>query len=130
MAAPFILVSTFKVKEGSLEDLQDYFRTITELIQAKEPRFIAFHGFVSEDGTEMTSVQIHPDVASMEFHLQVLRDNWEETFSRYATLLEGIQVDYYGAMPPQAALELSRQAGSDVGIKPVHVGGFTRAATT
>ncbi len=129
MSAPFILVSTFKVKEGSLEDLREYYRTITELIMANEPRFIAFHGYVSDDGTEMASIQIHPDVASMEFHLQVLRDNWDETFSQYASVVEGVRIDYYGAMPPEAAVELSRQAGSEVAIKPVHLAGFTRAAS-
>lgn len=42
-------------------------------------------------------------------------------------MLEGLRTDYYGAMPPQAAVELSRQAGSEIGIKPIHLAGFTRA---
>ena len=100
MATPFMLVSTFKVKEGSLEKLRDYTRRVTELMQAKEPRIIAFHCFLSEDGSEMSTVHLHPDVASMEFHMQVQRDNWEETFSQVVTMLEGIRVDYYGAKPP------------------------------
>jgi hypothetical protein len=37
-------------------------------------------------------------------------------------------VDYYGVSPPERALELSRKTGSEVGIKPVHIAGFTRAA--
>jgi hypothetical protein len=28
--------------------------------------------FLNEDGTEMTSVPIHPDAASMDFHMRVL----------------------------------------------------------
>ena len=129
MAAPFMLVNTFEVKEGSLENLRNYSRRVTELMQAKEPRVIAFHCFLSEDGKEMTTIHVHPDVASMEFHMQVMRDNWEETFSQSGTMLEGIRVDYYGATPPESALETSRQVGSDIGIKPVHLAGFTRAET-
>jgi hypothetical protein len=86
-ATPFMLVSTFKVKEGSLENLRDFSRRVTELMQATEPRIIAFHCFLSEDGTEMSTIHLHPDVASMEFHMQVQRDNWEETFSQSATML-------------------------------------------
>jgi hypothetical protein len=130
MATPFMLVSTFKVKEGSLENLRDYSRRVTELMHAKEPRIIAFHCFLSEDGTEMSTIHLHPDVASMEFHMQVQRDNWEETFSQSATMLEGIRVDYYGAMPPESALETFRRAGSEIHIKPTHLAGFTRAETT
>jgi hypothetical protein len=65
----------------------------------------------------------------MEFHMQVQRDNWEETFSQSATMLEGIRVDYYGAMPPESALETFRRAGSEIHIKPTHLAGFTRAET-
>ncbi len=61
MATPFMLVSTFKVKQGSLENLGDFTRRVTELIQAKEPRIIAFHCFLSGDGTEMSTIHLHPD---------------------------------------------------------------------
>ena len=130
MTTPFMLVSTFRVKEGSLEDLRDYTRRVTELMQAKEPRIIAFHCFLSEDGTEMSTIHLHPDVASMEFHMEVQRDNWEETFSEVVTMLEGIRVDYYGAKPPESALETFRRAGSEIHIKSTHLAGFTRAGTT
>jgi hypothetical protein len=58
------------------------------------------------------------------------RDNWEETFSQVVTMLEGIRVDYYGAKPPESALEPFRRAGSEIRIKPTHLAGFTRAGTT
>lgn len=130
MATPFVLVSTFRVKEGSLENLRDYTRRITELIRAEEPRIIAFHCFLSEDGTEMSTIHLHPDVASMEFHMEVQRDHWEETFSEVVTMLEGVRVDFYGAEPPESALEPFRRAGSEIHIKSRPLAGFTRAGTT
>ena len=130
MAPPFMLVSNFKVKDGSVEHLRDYARGVTELIQAKEPRVIAFHSFLSEDEREMSTIHLHPDVASMELHMQVQRDHWEEMFSRIATMLEGVRVDFYGANPPESAIENFRRAGSEIGIKPSHLAGFTRARTT
>jgi hypothetical protein len=129
MAAPFMLVSTFRVKDGSPEELRDFCRGVTDLVQSKEPRVIAFHIFLSEDRTELSTLHLHPDVASMAFHMQVQQDHWEETFRRSATMLEGLRVDFYGAMPPESALASFRQAGSDIGIKPIHLAGFTRAGT-
>jgi len=130
MAPPFMLVSNFKVKDGNVEDLRDYARSVTELIQEREPRVIAFHSFLSEDEGELSTIHLHPDVASMELHMQLQRDNWEETFSRIATMLEGVRVDFYGAKPPESAVENFRRAGSEIGVKPTHLAGFTRARTT
>ena len=92
---------------------------------------IAFHGFVNEDGTEMTIIQVHPDTASMDFHMQVLRDKLAEHVARALgpELIEPTQVEYYGT-PSEIALEVDRQVpGLAFGGKPVHVGGFTRTTT-
>ena len=130
MAAPLIFVSTFRVKDGDLEGLKGYYRRVLGIVEANEPRAIAFHGFLSEDGTELTSIQVHPDAASFEFHLQVLRDNWEDSFSQYASMMEGYRIDYYGATPPESALAMDREMGIDPGVKPIHIAGFTRAQTS
>jgi hypothetical protein len=127
MAAPFILISRFKVKEGSPDDLRDYARKVTELVEAKEPRVIALHAFLSEDGTELSTFHLHPDVASTEFHMQVQQDHWGEIIRPVASMLEGISVDFYGAMPPESAVANFRRAGNEISIKPVHLAGFTRA---
>jgi hypothetical protein len=128
MAAPFILVSRFRVKEGTPEELRDYARRVTDLVEAKEPRVIALHAFLSEDGTELSTFHLHPDVASMEFHMQVQQDHWDEIIEPVATMLEGISVDFYGAMPPESAVANFRRAGNEISIKPVHLAGFTRSS--
>ncbi len=130
MTAPFILVSRFRVKAGSPDDVRDYARRVTELVEAHEPRVIALHAFLSEDGTELSTFHLHPDTASMEFHMQVQQDHWDEIIGPAASMLEGISVDFYGAMPPESALENFRRVGSGVGIMPIHLAGFTRAATS
>ena len=60
MGEPLIVVSTLRVKQGRLEDVTRYYKKILELIEANEAQLIAFHGFLSEDGTEISSVQVHP----------------------------------------------------------------------
>lgn len=127
MSEPLIVISTFRVKEGKLEDLKQYYRKILEIVEANESQLIAFHGFLNEDGTEMTSIQVHPDTASLDFHMQVLRDNWDETFSEYGQILEVISVEYYGT-PPESALEMDQHGNWDIILKPLHIAGFTRSA--
>jgi hypothetical protein len=127
MSAPLIVISTFRVKEGKLQELQRYYQKILDIVETNEPQLIAFHGFLNEDGTEMTSIQVHPDTSSMDFHMQVLRDNWDESFSEYSQMVEGIGIEYYGT-PPESALEMDVQSEMGLGLKPLHIAGFTRSA--
>jgi hypothetical protein len=129
MAEPLIVVSKFRVKEGKLEDLARYYKKVLEIVTANEPQLIAFHGFLNEDGTEMTSTQIHPDTASMDFHMQVLRDNWDESFSEYGQMLEAISIEYYGT-PPESALALDRETEMRCSVQPRHIDGITRSTSS
>jgi hypothetical protein len=127
MSKPLIVVSTFRVKEGKAAELKSYYQSIADIVAANEPQIIAFYGFLNEAATEMTSIQVHPDTASMDFHMQVLRDNWDESFSRYSELVEAISVDYYGT-PPPSALDMDLQREYRLGLKPRHLAGFVRTA--
>jgi hypothetical protein len=125
MGEPLIVVSTLRVKQGRLEDVTHYYKKILELIEANEPQLIAFHGFLSEDGTEISSLQVHPDMISMDFHMQVLKDNWDEGFSKYGELLELIRVEYFGK-PSKNALNMDLQRETPISVKPRYIAGFTR----
>lgn len=128
MSDPFILISKWRVKEGKREELEQHYKKIIELVETKEPQIIAFHPFLNEDGTELTNIQVHPDTASMDFHMQVLRENWDESFSKYSQLLEGnISMEYYGT-PPASALEMDIQSERGLNLNPLHIAGFTRTA--
>ncbi len=69
---------------------------------------------INEDETKYTNIQVHPDPTSMEIHMQVLNDNWDETFSRYGDNVEGIKVECYGG-------------GCDTGWRPVSWRGRRKA---
>ncbi|HLF74779.1 MAG TPA: antibiotic biosynthesis monooxygenase [Anaerolineales bacterium] len=124
MSEPLIVMSTFRVKEGKLEDFTRYYTKILEIVKANEPQIIAFHGFLNKEATEMTSMQVHPDADSMDFHMRVLRDNWDETVSNYGQMLEILKVEYFGT-PPESALTMDMQGEYDVHLKPYYVAGFT-----
>lgn len=70
MSAPFIYVGTMSVKPGRVEALRNQLVELVDFVEANEPRVIAFHAYLDEVGNKLTIVHVHPDSASMEFHMQ------------------------------------------------------------
>jgi quinol monooxygenase YgiN len=128
MSEPFIFIGTHTIREGKLQDFRKQWLELLEVVEAKEPRLIAFNAYVNESGTELTVVQVHPDADSMLFHMQVARDHISEA---YQSVLEKTKrIDVYGK-PSDTALEMIRQlAASEVplSVKANHLGGFTRSS--
>jgi len=127
MSQPLFVITKFRVKEGKLEDLQRYYGKILSTVETNEPQIIAMHAFVNETGTEMTSIQVHPNTASLDFHMQVLKENWDESYSQYGQMMEVLSVEYYGTAP-ESALEMDRQGPWSLSLQPRHIAGFTRSS--
>lgn len=133
MSGPLIFVTTSRIKEGKLEDFKRFTRELMENVMAKEPQLISFNVFLNEDGTEMTSVQVHPDAASMDFHMEVLAQMLGEDMGEWverADFLEIKHIEICGT--PSAALLEADQPFVDSGafsrsVKSLHVAGFTRS---
>ena len=127
MSGPFIFIATNRLKPGMLDAETARVPGLVDFVYAHEPRVIAFNEYVNEDGTEVAVVQIHPDSASMEFHMGVIA---ERAAAAYAETVERtISVQVFGA-PSNAVVELlQRQAGAGVplSVKPHHLGGFARS---
>jgi hypothetical protein len=125
MPGPFIFVATNKVREGELEGEKQRVPGWIDFIRSNEPRLIAFHEYLSEDGTEVEFVQVHPDTDSFETHMRLVASSGRS----YTETLEGTtNIRIYGT-PSSAILEmLSQAAGSGVPmtVLPEHLGGFTR----
>jgi hypothetical protein len=124
MPGPFIFIATNKVREGKLDGEKQRVPGWIDFIRSNEPRLIAFHEYLSEDGTEVEFVQVHPDTDSFEHHMRVV----ERSGRSYTETLEGTtNIRIYGT-PSNAILEmLSQAAGSGVPttVVPEHLGGFT-----
>ncbi len=125
MADPFIYVGTYGIKPGKLEEARKRLVELVDFVETNEPRFIAFHCFLDEEGTKLTIVQVHPDSASMEFHMQVNAKHFATAFDY---IDKQISEQYYGAISDSLAAELSKwdEPGVEVIRMPVHEGGFTR----
>jgi len=132
LSEPLIYITTWRVKEGRLEDYKQFAKQLIEIVEAKEPQLIAFNAFVNEDRIEMTSIQVHPDAASMDFHMQVVNQALGEEMNDWvgrADFLEPKRVEIYGT-PSTKLLEADNpavEAGIPREIKPHLIAGFTRS---
>ncbi|WP_433278288.1 hypothetical protein ACQPZA_03405 [Pseudonocardia xinjiangensis] len=130
MSAAFVFIATNKIREGRLADEKRRVPGWVDFIEENEPRLIAFHQFLSGDGTEVEYVQVHPDSDSFEHHMRVLADRSNLS---YTETLEGTtNIRIYGQLTATVLEMLRRAVGPDVPITvlPTHLGGFTRQATT
>lgn len=44
---------------------------LVEFVETPEPQLIGYAFYINEEATRMTLVAIHPDSASLEFHLEI-----------------------------------------------------------
>lgn len=125
MTGPLIHVFTYSIRAGKLEEARKRCAELVDFVETNEPRVIAFHLFLDESGSKLSVVQVHPDSASMEFHLQVNAKHFATAFDY---LDAQINEQFYGSMSESLLAELSKwdEAGADMTRMPVHAGGFTR----
>jgi hypothetical protein len=128
MSGPFIFIGTHTFKEGKAEDFKKGVQEFCDFIEANEPRLIAFHLYVNEDETEVSIVQVHPDVDSMEFHMQLVRQHIESSYGDWLDTTKSIQV--YGELSDTARETMAQLSPPGVPyiVKPSHLGGFTRSS--
>lgn len=126
MTDPFIFVTTHTVNEGELGRVKELSTTFTDAVEASETGLVAFHFHLSEDGTEVSNVQVHADAASMEAYLPLVQDK----IARALALTETTSIDVYGTPGPvvRQVLQRNEEQGVRVRVKPHHLGGFTRSA--
>ena len=128
MPSPFIFIATNRLKPGQLDRERERVLDLVEFIEGNEPRLIAFNEYINEAGDEVTVVQVHPDAASMEAHMQIVRERAQAAYAE--TLDATVRVQVFGR-PTQAIVEMLRQqagSGVEISVNGEHLGGFTRSA--
>lgn len=124
-----LYVDTSDVRDGALEELKDAMKGLVEFIEANEPRLIAYNVYFSDDGTRMTVASMHPDAASLEYHMEVAGP----LFRQFVELVTLSSIHIYGE-PSEKVLQRSYEKARLLGRGIVAVeswhAGFTRAATT
>jgi hypothetical protein len=130
MPGPFIFIATNRLRDGRFDAEQQCVPELSGFIEANEPRLIAFNEYANQDRSQVSVVQVHPDAASMEFHMGIVGDHARQAYAQTLAATTGIQV--FGTPTENILRMLRQQAGSGVrlSINPLHLGGFTRAGDT
>jgi quinol monooxygenase YgiN len=110
MSEPVISIDVSRIRPGRLEELKRATMELVEFVDANETRPLLYSVFFNEDDTEMTVLQVHPDSASMEFHMDVAGPAFRG-LSEFLTLL---RIDIYGPAGDRL-LEQMRQKAKMLG---------------
>jgi hypothetical protein len=129
LSQPFIFISTFRLKQGTLEAFKEMCQGLVEFVESNEPRVIAFNLYANEDGTEVSNVQVHPDADSMVSHMKLLHEHISGAGSEEGPIDVTPSNQIYG-IPNDAVLEMIEEfdPGVPLSIKPLPIAGFTRGA--
>jgi quinol monooxygenase YgiN len=127
MSGPFIFIGTYKIKSDKRAEFKKGVQELVEFVETNEPRLIAFNIYLDEQGSKVSVVQVHPDAASMEFHMKVVSEHIRNAFE-YLETTESAQV--YGT-PSAALAEMLRKFADPRASETfmlVHEVGFTRTS--
>lgn len=120
-----VYVDTSDVRDGALEELKAGMKKLVDFVEAEEPRILAYNVYFSDDGARMTVVQVHPDSASLEYHMEV----GGPLFRQMKELVTLSSIHIYGE-PSETLLKQSYEktrllGGGEVVVEALHAG-FTR----
>jgi len=131
MAEPVVYVSTYRIKEGKVDDYSRFYAELVRIVQANEPAVPAFLAFGTDDLREITYIHVFPDARTLDHHMVVLREQMQllpGDLKAVMAYLEPVRIDVFGT-PAGAAAEMDqgmRDGGVPFTAKPRYLGGFTR----
>jgi len=117
-----VIVDSSEILAGKLEVLKAAMKGLAEFVETNEPRPLAYDVYLAGDGTRVTVLQVHPDSASAELHMQVAAP----AFPGFSELLRLLHFDVYGK-PSDALLERLREkarmlGGATLAVHELHAG--------
>lgn len=129
MPEPIVYIDRSEIREGKLEEVRSTAHELAKFVERHEPQLIAYGFYIDEEAALMTVVAVHPDSASMEFHLEIGHSGFR-TFTDLITL-QAIEV--YGRPSDKVLGQLQQKAemlgaGGNVAVSERHAG-FARVHT-
>lgn len=119
MSECVLFVGTYEIPTGQADAFRLQARVMTDLVREREPRVIAIGHYVNDDESEGTSIHLHPDADSFDFHMAELA-RAIDTGSR---VVQVKRIEFYGR--PSAAVVERLSRTFDVRVKS-WADGFSR----
>lgn len=122
MTQPIVYIDTSAIREGKLEELEVAMNGLATFVETNVPQLISYGFFLNEDRTQMTVVAVHPDSASIEFHMDVCGAE----FRKFAELIELSRIEVYGYVSDSVLKRLHQKArmlgNGIVAVHDLHAG--------
>ena len=103
---PVVYVDTSVIRSGKLDQLRDAMKRLAGFVEANVPQLISYAFYLNEGQTEMTVVAVHPDSASLEYHMDV----GGPEFRKFADLIELRRIEVYGGVTDSVRERLYQKA--------------------
>jgi len=127
MHKQIISVDRSEIQEGKLEKLRSTVQELVHFVQTNETRVLSYNMYIDEETYHMTVVQVHPDSASMENHMEIAGP----IFAKFGNLISLQTMDIYGH-PSEKLVEQVQKKVQMLGTASVSVhepqAGFIRSA--
>lgn len=120
-----VVISHFEVKPGHLPALRAMWDSMILALESSKPRTVAYLGYLTEGGADLTIVHVFPDGDALTTHIFGADE-------RSRAVYEHIQPagwEVYGPAPEEFLAQLAESAlaaGVDLVVQPRAVGGFLR----
>lgn len=103
---PLVYVDTSTIRDGKLEQLREAMRSLAAFVEANVPQLISYGFYLDGDQRHMTVVAVHPDSASLEYHMGV----GGAEFRKFADLIELLRIEVYGRVTDAVREQLNQKA--------------------
>jgi len=129
MPSPILYIDVSDIRPGKRIAIEALITDLVAFVELNEPQLIGYHFFIDEPGKTMTCVALHPDSASMEFHMNI---GWEK-FRAFSEHIEQRSIDVYGDASESVIARLHRKiqmlGKGTVTVHQLHAG-FLRLGMT
>jgi len=127
MIQPLVYIDRSEIRPGKLEVLQAGMKELAAFVEANEPQIMSYGFFLDAERRWMTLVAVHPDSASMEYHMEVAGP----LFGQFAAWIDMKSIEVYGRPSDKVLARLREKArmlgARDVSVHDLH-SGFGRVA--
>jgi hypothetical protein len=101
-----VYIDRSDIREGRIDDLKAGIRRLVDVIESAEPQLISYGFHLDDEADRMTVVAVHPDSASLEFHMEI----GGPEFRKLAEMIMLRQIEVYGSLSEKALTMLKHKA--------------------
>jgi predicted aconitase len=122
MTEPIVYIDRSEIVEGQLDALTARIGELARLVEANEPRLLAYAVYLDADRKAISVIHVHRDAASLDTHFRVAGP----AFGQFVDYVRLQSIDVFGDPSEDAVRQLREKAsllgGATVALHPYHAG--------